>query len=412
MIRYIALLLIVTSAQVGQASVSDKDFSDLKTELMSLISRVEALEAENKALKDFVVSSASTAEQRATTGKPTDWTESVKITGDFRYRYEDIDAERSDTRERNRVRARLAVTAKPADDLEVGIGLASGDEDAVSTNQTLGGGGTTKDINLDLAYFKWQAKPGFNVIGGKMKNVFFRPAGHGLLWDGDYRPEGLGFTFERGNFFLNTAADFLESDSKNNDRKTAYGFQTGFKGSVAGSQLVAGIGYFDIDTKNREVFIGDSDEFFGNTFSCIDSDTLAGCTYNNSYEELELFAQLSTTIGETPVALFADLVQNQDASDLDTAWAAGLKLGNARAPNTWEFSYTYQNIEADAVLGLVTDSDFAGGGTDAKGHLFKGAWAINKQWKIGFTFFDNQRNMDIGVKEDYKRLILDTAYKF
>ena len=89
-----------------------------------------------------------------------------------------------------------------------------------------------------------------------------------------------------------------------------------------------------------------------------------------------------------------------------------MKLGNARAPNTWEFSYTYQNIEADAVLGLVTDSDFAGGGTDAKGHLFKGAWAINKQWKIGFTFFDNQRNMDIGVKEDYKRLILDTAYKF
>ena len=412
MIRYIAMLLIVTCAQVGQASVSDKDFSDLKTELMSLINRVEALEAENEALREYVVSSASTVEQLAATGKPAGWTETVKITGDFRYRYEDIDAERSDTRERNRVRARLAVTARPADDLEVGIGLASGDEDAVSTNQTLGGGGTTKDINLDLAYFKWQAKPGFNVIGGKMKNVFYRPAGHGLLWDGDYRPEGLGITFERGNYFLKTAANFLESDSKNNDPKTAYGFQTGFKGSVGGGQLVAGIGYFDIDTKNREVFIGDSDEFFGNTFSCIDSDALTGCTYNHSYEELELFAQLSTTIGETPVALFADLVQNQDAGELDTAWAAGLKLGNARAPNTWEFSYVYQNIEADAVLGLVTDSDFAGGGTDAKGHLFKGAWAINKKWKIGFTYFDNQRNMDIGEEEDYKRLILDTAYKF
>ena len=74
MIRYIALLLIVTCAQVGQASVSDEDFSDLKTELMSLINRVEALEAENNALKESVVSSASTVVKLATTGKPASWT--------------------------------------------------------------------------------------------------------------------------------------------------------------------------------------------------------------------------------------------------------------------------------------------------------------------------------------------------
>jgi len=110
--------------------------------------------------------------------------------------------------------------------------------------------------------------------------------------------------------------------------------------------------------------------------------------------------------------LFLDLVQNQDASDLDTAWAAGLKFGKANAPKTWELSYTYQDIEADAVLGLVTDSDFAGGGTDAKGHILKGAWAISKNWKIGFTYFDNQRHIDVGVQEDYERLMLDTAYKF
>jgi hypothetical protein len=89
-----------------------------------------------------------------------------------------------------------------------------------------------------------------------------------------------------------------------------------------------------------------------------------------------------------------------------------LKFGKSSAPKIWEISYIYQDIEADAVLGLVTDSDFAGGGTDAKGHIFKGPWAIKKKWEIGFTFFDNQRNMDVGVEEAYKRLILDTAYKF
>ena len=412
MIRSIALLLLVTYAQIGYTSVSDEDFSDLKNQLISLLNRVDALEAENKNLKESVVSSAATAEKLKATRKSGSWTETVKLKGDFRYRYENIDAERSDTRERNRIRARVAVTAKPTDNVEVGIGLASGTDDAVSTNQTLGGGGSTKDINLDLAYFKWQAKPGFNVIGGKMKNIFYRPAGHGLVWDGDYRPEGIGFTFARGNYFINTAANFLESDTKKDNSKTAYGFQTGFNGSIGNSKLVAGIGYFDLDTDNREVFAGDPDDFFGNTFSCTDPAALTGCTYNNSFEEVELFAQLTTTVGEKPLMLFADLVQNQDASDLDTAWAAGLKYGKASAPRTWELSYIYQDIEADAVIGLLTDSDFAGGGTDAKGHILKGAWAINKKWKIGFTYFDNERNMDIGIEEDYKRLMLDTAYKF
>ncbi len=412
MIRCIALLLIVTYAQVGHARVSDEDFSDLKNELMSLLNRVDALEAENRALKKSVVSSAATAENRAATKKSTGWTETVKLNGDFRYRYENIDAQRSDTRERNRIRARVAVTAKPSNNVEVGIGLASGTDSAVSVNQTLGGGGSTKAIKLDLAYFKWQAKPGFSVIGGKMKNVFYRPAGNGLLWDGDYRPEGFGFTFARGKYFLNTAANFLESDTNKDNSETSYGFQTGFNGSVGDHHLVAGVGYFEIDTGGREVFNGGADDFFGNTFSCIDSDALIECTYNNSFEELELFAQLSTTLGETPVSLFADLVQNQDASDLDTAWAAGLKVGKASAPNTWEFSYIYQDVEADAVLGLVTDSDFAGGGTDTKGHVIGGAWAINKKWKISFAYFDNERNMDVGVEENFKRLMLDSSYKF
>jgi hypothetical protein len=112
----------VTYAQVGEATVSDEDFSDLKTELMPLLNRVEALEAENKALKESAIFSTSTAEKLAPTGKPAGSTETANIKSDFRYRYENIDAERSDSRERNRIRARLAVTAKPADNVEVGIG--------------------------------------------------------------------------------------------------------------------------------------------------------------------------------------------------------------------------------------------------------------------------------------------------
>jgi hypothetical protein len=105
-------------------------------------------------------------------------------------------------------------------------------------------------------------------------------------------------------------------------------------------------------------------------------------------------------------------VQNQDASDLDSAWAAGFKLGKASAPGTWELAYIYQDIEADAVLGLWSDSDFGGGETDTSGHVIKGAWAFHKKWKIGFTYFDNETGMDLGGEDDYRRLQLDWQYKF
>jgi len=165
-------------------------------------------------------------------------------------------------------------------------------------------------------------------------------------------------------------------------------------------------------TANREVFFGDPDDFFGNSFSCTNAANLEGCTYNNDYRELELFAQLTTKLGDRPLILFADYVQNQDAGDLDTAWAAGFKYGKARNSKTWEISYSYQDLEADAVFGLLTDSDFAGGGTDSRGHIVRGGWAINKQWKIGVTYFDTERNVDRGAEEDYRRLMLDTAFKF
>ena len=83
------------------------------------------------------------------------WAEKIKWKGDFRYRYEDIEEDGKDDRDRNRIRARPALVAKTSDTTEVGFGLATGGDDPVSTNQTLGGGGSTKDVRLDLAYATW-----------------------------------------------------------------------------------------------------------------------------------------------------------------------------------------------------------------------------------------------------------------
>ena len=170
--------------------------------------------------------------------------------------------------------------------------------------------------------------------------------------------------------------------------------------------LTAGISYFKLGAEGRAAWY--DDDFFGNTMTCVGVD----CVYANDFEELELFAELKTAVGRYPLALFIDYIQNQDASDYDTAWALGLKLGKASHPRTWEFGYTYQDVEADSVLGLWSDSDFGGGDTDTKGHIFKGAWEPNKNWKVGFTYFVNETGLDLGGGDDYNRLQLDWAYKF
>jgi hypothetical protein len=402
----IFFILTITLSLPATSRASD-EIDQIRAQLMALLERVESLEAENQQLRVEVKQTAERTDAVAvSTESKRNWTNTIAVSGDLRARYESFDIDDRDDRERSRVRARLTVKAKPTDNTEVGIGLASGGDDPLSTNQTLGGGASTKDVILGLAYFKWQVKPGLTLTGGKSKNPFFRPGGNGLLWDGDLRHEGLSLAYSGDSIFLNTGLHFLESDTKRSNARIAYGFQSGYKSQIGASKLTAGLGYFKISAAGQSSWY--DEDFFGNTVSCA-GDT---CVYANDFNELELFAELKTIVRDQPLTLFADYVQNQEASDNDTAWALGFKFGKAGNPKTWELGYTYQDIEADAVIGLWSDSDFAGGDTDAKGHILRGAWAPSKKWKIGLTYFINETGVELGDGNDYNRLQLDWAYKF
>ncbi|MCZ6501469.1 MAG: putative porin [Gammaproteobacteria bacterium] len=388
------------------AAVTDQEFTELRAALLALTQRVHALESGNTALR--------TGSEHVARGKPSSsWADSIKLKGDLRYRYESIHVENRDARDRNRIRARIKVVAKLPRGVEVGFGLASGgDDDPVSTNQTLGGGGSGKNVRLDLAYFNWTASPNINVVAGKFRNIWYRAANNELIWDSDYNPEGFAMTFKNGSFFAQGGLNWLESDTNKSNTRFAYGLQGGFSSNIADNLLTMGIGYYDLDVKGREVFFGDNDDFFGNSFACADPVNLIGCTYLNSFREAQLFAQLETQLGELPLIVFGDYVRNTAADRFDTGWAAGFKLGKAAVRGDWEFAYTFMDREADSVFGLTTASDPAGGGADNDGHILQGAVAISKNWKVGFTYYQLKRNEDLGVEEDYKRLQVDTQLKF
>jgi hypothetical protein len=413
-----AISLTVLASPVN-ATVSDQEFAQLRAEFAALAKRLNSLEAENSELRqlnqetirDVSLGKEQVAKLQASRGSES-WTETIKLKGDFRYRYENIDEQGRDERDRNRIRARAHLEARLPNDVKVGLGVASGGDDPVSTNQTLGGGGSTKDIRLNLAYANWQALEGLNIIGGKYKNIWYRPARNGLIFDGDYNPEGVAVAYKKDWFFANLGGTWLESDTRKSNNSYSWGGQLGYKGTVGGANVIAGGSYYNFDTAGGQSFFGDDGDFYGNSFECADDNDLDSCVYSIDYNMIQAFAEVSMDIADMPVSIFADYVVNDDADDNDTGYAVGVKIGRAKAARSWQMAYTYQDLEADAVLGLLTDSDFGGGGTDAKGHVFKGAYAVNKQWVVGFTYFLNEVDENIDNQHDYDRLMIDTQFKY
>jgi hypothetical protein len=332
------------------------------------------------------------------------WVDRINFKGDLRLRYEMIDLDGEPERNRMRFRTRFGLSAKVADDVKFVFQLASGGGDPVSTNQTFDGGFSTKDIGIDLVYIDWKIADGLNFFGGKMKNPLYKAGGVPLVWDSDLNPEGLALTYKSGKFF-STVGGFSVEERSAGDDSLLYVAQLGAKFPLGDtSSLSAGVGYFAYTNTigNLPFYDGRAK---GNTVDLIGA-------YVYDYKNTELFAQFDTRVGNWPLKIYAHATQNSEVSVQDTAYAFGAKVGSAKKDGEMEFSWTYQDIEADAVIATYNDSDFGGGGTDADGHLLKAKYAISRKIILGGTLFVNNVDRFQGVERDYSRLQLDVEFKF
>ncbi len=423
--RKIGLSLLLgglLASPVAFADASADAIRQLQADMAVLMQRLDTLAAENAELRRESRQTIEVAEEaRAQAVVATEaagaenWSDRISLQGDVRGRYENIEEQGKEDRNRIRVRARAAIVADLPNNVEVGIGVASGSGDPVSSNQTIGGGGSTKSLNLDLAYFDWSGIEGLHVIGGKFKNFLVTPQKHGLLWDGDWRPEGIGVTYATGPFFANAIGTWLESDSNNGNSEFSYGAQAGVNTEVGPVRIMTGASYFDLNTKGNTAFYGDTtdpSDFLGNSVVGAGCGTSGDCVYAFDYTLIEIFGDVGFDVVGQPLNVYFDYVNNTDASSSgDTGYVVGAKLGKVKDANSWQLQAAYQDLEKDAVLGLLTDSDFAGGGTDNKGVVLKGAWGISTGWSVALSYFMNDRN-ESTTQTDFDRLQVDTQFKF
>ena len=404
---FVAASLACATPVVAQPNPST-EIAAIRAEIAALSARLERLEQAGGA-----AGAAPAAAPAATAAAPRVVEEprvaaavapNIRFSGDLRYRHEAINEEGSTERERQRIRARFGVTADVAEHVRVGLTLATGNDDPVSANQSLDTGFSRKAIGVDRAFFSWAATEQLTFTGGKMANPFYRPGNHHLIYDNDLNPEGLALRYSRANWFANYAGLWVEERAAADD-SIMLGGQVGYRHALdGGTRITAGVGYYDYRATQSQTPFWDG-AAAGNRVD-------AAGHYLNDFNIAQLFGELNLKAGERPLTLFADYALNTEADDFDAGYALGAALGEVTGPGTWRIGYAYQDLEADAVIGTFTDSDWSGGGTDGRGHVVEFNYGFRDRLVFGFRYFLNDRAINAGNEHDYNRLQADVQFNY
>jgi hypothetical protein len=414
------------------------EISDLKQQLEAqnkvlteLQERIAQLEARQKlkeqALTQKIDEVAQIAEKKEAITLPDSlkWAEKVKISGDLRYRHESIDAETNGEYQpgnnRNRIRARLMLESIINDEWGVGFRIATGSSsDPATTNQNLDNGFTKKDIWLDLAYFDWHPKAieRLNVFGGKMLLPFYRAGNNQLIWDDDVNPEGIAAKYvipftKSDNLYVNGGGLWLKEDVGSAGGAGLWGAQTYLKHEFESKNYVlGGVSFYAFSGLEGKSTLFSDSKGFGNTVETVGGKTF----YTMDYDVFEGFGEYGFKICELPTTVYGNYVKNTSANTSeDAGWLIGATFNKAKDAGSWELGYNYRDVEKDAVLGVLTDSDFIGGGTNGKGHTFVGKYQLTKNIQAALTYFLSERLTNGSSYEkcdDYHRLMADLVLKF
>ena len=348
------------------------------------------------------------------------WAESTALRGDMRVRHEGIDIEgepdftKSRNKDRQRLRARLGAFTRINPEVETGIQIASGNgADRRSTNENLDNYFDKKAVWVDLAYINYNpvAVTGLKTFAGKMKQPWMSMGD--VSWDGDINPEGIAASYTKKNgttTFFGSGGYYTMKDAVDGD-----GFE--FENDLSLYHLQGGAA-FDAGDSVRLTLGASLYEFDNEEFGSTSSFRTNGNT-TDRFGLYELFAQMDVIGLPLPLSVYGQYVRNHDARDFgtafdggeDTAFLIGLRTNVAGLA----IDYNYRDVEANAVVGGMTDSDFAAGYTNSSGHKIKVKYDILKNFAIGATYFMAESDVasSTGLTDaDVDTLHIDLEAKF
>lgn len=349
------------------------------------------------------------------------WIDQINFSGDLRLRYEYFNNE-SPTPDRQRERFRLRFgTEITIRRFLVGIRLASGGGEHVSTNQSFDSLFNQKQLWIDRAYLRWKAADWITLTGGRMPNPFFTVYSTDIVWDDDINPEGIAQNLrfkpaDQAILFINAGQFVLDEDAADSNDQWLFGEQLGVELALnpATKLTLAVADYYATNIKKSN--LGQTTTQDGNSrVACPPPSTDTNCL-SSQYNVVDITLQLATEVGSLPIALMGDYIRNinKTTSGKNFGLQAGVVLGKASAPHTWEVAYLYKYSETDATLADLADSDFGNGGTNRKGHITWVAYNFTKYLQFKTKFFSTKVvNENLApFRNNIDRLQVDLMVKF
>lgn len=361
----------------------------------------------------------------------------------------------TEDRDRFRLRARLGADIEVNDWLKGGLQFVTGAlTSPVTPNQTQGIAQGKYTFGLDRAFLTASPLPWLSLEGGRFANPFLRTD---LLWDPDLAFDGIAATvtpkFNDSWSSFTTVGAFpieeIQSSEVNKAKdKWLYALQTGIKWQAQNRTTAKlGIAYYDyqnVEGKSNptglDTYSGTVPAFRQKGNNTFNINTLNGGlpSSNNialasQFELVNLTGQIDLlTFDPVHVTLTGDYVKNIgfDAGEIfrrtgnnykeeNDGYQLRLDVGhnsfNGGAttevkPKDWQVSLAYKRLEADSVLDAFTDSNFHLGGTDAKGWLIGGNYAIDKNAWVSARYFSSDTISGLPLSIDV--LLLDFIAKF
>jgi len=331
-----------------------------------------------------------------------EWTQKIKMKGDFRMRYQHEEiGESALQRDRIRARLRLGVQAKVTDGVEVNAGIATGsDGDSRSTNQTFENSAAKKSLWLDYAYGKIRLIDGLNVYGGRItrKEVLWCPTD--LLWDSDINPEGAALTYNLPigpvEAFTNVGAYVLSERNSATDTQTdpfMFVVQPGAKLTLGKTETTAAVSvYHNAGAQKRSLSNGKDTS---GSYNTLVGGAGTGLKYDYNVINPNLEFGINNPFGDEfelvkYVGMTGDYVVNPDPSTKNKGYAVGASIGHKKVEDKkqWSLGYIYKRLEKDAWLDIFPDSDSYNGNTGVKGHKVSAAIGLAKNLTLNLAYYN------------------------